>query len=468
MKRIIIGFYCLACAFVVPAQQVLTLENCRQMALENNKRTLIAEKTAEKADLDKKAAAANFFPKFSASGMYLYTNTSLSRTIAGGYLPTFVPGPDGSLQPNLMMNGGVPVTADGSPVFNQYAYFPDMTLDLKMSGTYTAGLKVEQPVYTGGKILAANRMTEIGKDISQLNIRLTRTEIIVVTDEAYWNCVRAGELLKSAMKYKEVVAELHRNVENACQAGLKPVNDVLKVQVKLNEAELLVRRTHNAVRLAKMNLCYQIGLPLESDIEPGESLPETVAVLRPETSDITLRPEYGILTRQIELQHQQKKMVLSEFLPNIGVMATYGYVNGLKLNGEKLLSNGCFSALLSVNIPLFHWGEGRNKVRSARVATRIMELKRDDAELKMELELTQAMNAVDESQLEVELTTKSLTQAEENLKVSRNQYEVGMETLADYLEAQTSWQKAWSDMINAKACLKFNETSYLKAAGKLE
>lgn len=468
MKKILITCCCLGCGFILSAQQVLTLEKCRNMALENNKRTLIASENVEKAEWDKKAAKANFFPRFSASGFYTYTNTSLSKTIAGGYLPTFVPGPDGSLQPNLLMNGNVPVTVNGNPVFNQYALFPDMALDLKVSGTYTIGLKVEQPLYTGGRIIAANRMAEIGKDISRINIRLTRTEIIAGTDEAYWNCVRAGEMLKAAMKYREVVSELLRNVENACDAGIKPKNDVLKVRVRQNEAELQVRRAHNAVRLAKMNLCDQIGLPLESDIRTDESFPEDGKVGIAGVADITGRPEYGILSRRIEFQRQQQKLVLSEFLPNVGVMATYGYVNGLKLNDEKLLSDGSFAALLSVNIPLFHWGEGRSKVRSARVACRIRELERDDAAQKMVLEWTQAWNAVDESRLEVELTTRSLTQAEENLKMSRDQYEVGMETLANYLEAQTSWQKAWSDMIQAKASLKLNETYWLKAAGKLE
>ena len=42
-----------------------------------------------------------------------------------------------------------------------------------------------------------------------------------------------------------------------------------------------------------------------------------------------------------------------------------------------------------------------------------------------------------------------------------------METLADYLEAQTMWQKASSDLIDAQASLKLSETHYLKAAGKL-
>ena len=66
------------------------------------------------------------------------------------------------------------------------------------------------------------------------------------------------------------------------------------------------------------------------------------------------------------------------------------------------------------------------------------------------------------------LTAKSLLQAKENLMVSKNRYEVGMESLTNYMEAQAQWQKAWSDWIDAKAELRVSETHYLRATGRLE
>ena len=64
----------------------------------------------------------------------------------------------------------------------------------------------------------------------------------------------------------------------------------------------------------------------------------------------------------------------------------------------------------------------------------------------MMLELTQAANNLDEARLESELSDRSLLQAEENMKVSKSQYEVGLETLSDYLEAQALWQQAYETL----------------------
>jgi len=179
------------------------------------------------------------------------------------------------------------------------------------------------------------------------------------------------------------------------------------------------------------------------------------------------RPEYAMLEKQIALKEQQVKLVQSDFLPKAGIMANYGYLNGLLLNNEKLIDRASFFAIASVNIPIFQWGEGRNKIRAARTEREILQLQRDDINEQMELELARALDKCDESELEVQLTVRSLEQAQENMKVSGDQYNVGMESLADFLEAQAVWQRAWAEHINAKTRQRLNQTYYLKAAGIL-
>ena len=61
-----------------------------------------------------------------------------------------------------------------------------------------------------------------------------------------------------------------------------------------------------------------------------------------------------------------------------------------------------------------------------------------------------------------------MLQARENLKISSDQYQVGMENLTSLLEAQAQWQEAWSQWIDAKAMLHLGESAYLKAIGKMD
>lgn len=420
------------------AQDTLSLDRCREMALANNHKVEIASLSEQKALSDVKVYRANFLPEFAISGGYMFTNSDISLT-----LPTItIPG--GIVPPIELGNYGI-----------------------ELNNTWFAGVGAQQPIYMGGKVRSAYKMSRIGAEMAGHNKELTRTEVLVAVDEAYWLHIRAKELRTAAQKYVEVIDELYRNVGNAESVGMASRNDILKVEVKRNEALLQLKRADNGVELSMMSLCHMVGLPLDSRIAVPDGFddgtPEMVW-----TGDVTERPEYAMLDGQARLKEQQVKLIRSDFLPQVGVGAQYGYAQGLKTSGgNRLMDNDAVSAMFTASIPLYHWGEGRGKVKSAKTETLIARVQMDEMVQKMELELRQARYSWDEAMLETRLTENSLEQAEENLRVSRDHYEAGMETLANYLEAQTSWQKASSDHVNARAALRLSETQYLKAAGML-
>lgn len=469
MRTLLTVFLLLQVCFL-QAQVELDLQKCRSMALENSKKMAIAGQQAVKAGYEKKVYRANFFPKISAMGMYAYMQKDYSFKIDGGYLPTFVPDASGQLKPNYLIHPstGKPVVgADGTPIFNQYAFMPDIALSLGLDNAYTVGGVLEQPLYMGGKVRSAFRMASIGADMAHLNVKYNRAEVITEADGAYWQYLKVKELVLSALKYKEVVGELVKNLTDAYQTGMAFRNDLLKAQVKFNEAELLLQKARHGETLAAMNLCRIIGVDLHSNLRIRDSLQDglTPGILDG-NPDITGRPEYNLLEKEVELKKKQVDLTRSDFLPQLGVSASYGYTDGITLNGE---SDGMssFMAIVSLKVPVFHWNEGRNKIKSARTEQTISELKKADMIQLMQLETARARFNVEDAVSRVEMTRKSLLQAEENLTVSKNRYEVGMENLTNYMEAQAQWQKAWSNWIDAKSELRLSETQYLKATGRL-
>ena len=340
-------------------------------------------------------------------------------------------------------------------------------MNYKIGMVYMGGIQVEQPLYMGGKIRAAYKMSLLGKEMAQLSETLTASEVIVKTDQAYAQVIKAKEMKKVADKYNAVLVELKKNVESAYKHGLKPQNDVLKVQVKLNESELNIRKAGNALRLATMNLCHYIGKPLTSDIRTADNFPEVAQDIRLQISDISARPEYAILNQQVAIAKQQVKLNRSELLPQIGVKGSYDYIHGLEINDQDLFNKGSFSVLLNVSVPLFHFGERTNKVRAAKAKLEQTRLEQENMNEQMLLELTQAANNLDEAQLESTIAERSLQQAEENMRVSRSQYDVGLETLSDHLEAQALWQQAYETHVDARFRLYLNYVAYLKATGTL-
>lgn len=348
------------------AQEKLSLKQCREMALKYNKEMAAADRQTEAARLMSLSYKANFFPNFTANGTGIYSTADGSLGIPGGNLPVFMPNP-----------------TTGELVSSGFAYFPGLNLDYKVGTVYSGGIQMEQPLYMGGKIRAAYKMSLLGKEMAHLNEALTTSEVLLNTDKAYVQLVKAKEMKKVAEKYHALLTELSRNVKSAHQHGMKPQNDVLKVQVKLNDSELSLRKADNALRLASMNLCHYIGRPLTTQIDISDDFPEVEQEWKIQVSDITARPEYGILNKQVAIAEQEVKLNRSELLPRIGVRGSYDYLHGLEINDETFMKKGAFSVFLNVSVPLFHFGERTNKVKSAKAKLEQTRLEQENASEKM-------------------------------------------------------------------------------------
>ena len=245
-----------------PATRSITLDQARELALQNNKEVRKSQLTIEQTQNDQRAYKTNYYPRLNAIALDAYSTAKGDFTIQGGHLPIYKLNPaTGQYVPDVTPN------ADGSYTLNQYADFPSQKMEYKVENVFLGGVSLTQPLYMGGKITAAYKMASHGVDMAQENLRLTESQVIVKTDEAYMQAVRARKLAEVAHAYKQLLDELLKNVQSAVRHGLKTHNDELKVQVKLNEAELSIERADNASRLTAMNLCHILGLPLDTPVE---------------------------------------------------------------------------------------------------------------------------------------------------------------------------------------------------------
>lgn len=456
-----------------PQKRFLTLEQCRAIALDSSAILRNAQLTEEKTDLDRKAVITNFLPKFSGYGLYLWTSDSFDYDFSGGALPIYK-NVYGNLVPDLMKDAaGNIVYNNGIPVFNQYAVIPPMTLSVDLANTFTAGVSVSQPVFMGGKIISGYRMAALGTEMAKLNSELKAEEVTVSVDEAYWMYVKTCRLLEAAESFDSTVTEVYRFVEDAIDVGMATSTDLVKVEVQRNNAALAVAKARNGKRLSMMNLCHILGLPLTTEIEVDQSgftldstavIPESIAM---GCDSIENRTDYRLLAGQAELKRRNVDFVRSDFLPQLGVMASYGYSYGLKLMDETLLNQAGFTVMATLKVPIFAWGEGYLKIKSAKKEYEMAQNELERLSGMMELEKAKNSYAVSEAALQVRLAESSLKSAENNLKVCRDQYELGMETIVNVLEAQSQWNKCSCDYISAVADYKLSCTKYLKSIGRL-
>ena len=96
------------------AQEQITLQQAREMALRKNENLKMAYKEMEKAELQKSAARTLRLPDFSLTGTGIYQDRDFEMELI---LPTQKPNPlTGELEPNIMIN-----PATGAPLLELIA-----------------------------------------------------------------------------------------------------------------------------------------------------------------------------------------------------------------------------------------------------------------------------------------------------------------------------------------------------------
>ena len=149
-------------------------------------------------------------------------------------------------------------------------------------------------------------------------------------------------------------------------------------------------------------------------------------------------------------------------------------LNGLSIDAQgnavpftQKFQDGIGLIMASVSIPLFHWGEGLKKVKKSKLNLADTRLDLQKNVRLLSIEARQAVQNVSDSRNLVETALRGDRQATENLRVMRDRYRLGLSMLTDLLDAQSQWQQARSNLIEAQTQYKISETEYLRVTGRL-
>ncbi|MDR0419307.1 MAG: TolC family protein [Prevotellaceae bacterium] len=424
-------------AYVTQAQTLLSAEDCRKMALEYSDDIKIAAYQHDKAVVDQKAVQTSFFPKISGSATYAYVFKDIDM------------GMNFDLS-SMGVSATIPIS-----------------MEMSLKGAYMAGISLQQPVFVGGKIISGNRMAKKGVEITEQNKRLTRMNTIVEVEKAYWMYVSIVEKVKLLSSYALLLDSLYQNVSNFYEQSMTTINDIQKVRTKRSNMQYEYQRAKSGLDLARMSLCHLIGIDMSTSIVAID----TAIVIQRYGMDSVVnmgdRPEYQMLLKQVELKELEIKNTRAGFLPTVGFSAGYTYIGGMKFAGNELDMRLPMIAA-NVSIPLFHFGEGAKKIKSARLAHDISVVELNKNKALMDIEIQQAYSAYQNTFLLIDAASESLEEARENLKLAQDNYEMRMGTVFDVLEAQVLWQEAYSNDIEARTNCKIAEIEYLKVIARLE
>ncbi len=475
--------------------QTLTLEECRQMAIESNRDLEQARAKVEMAGYDRKIALANYFPKVSATGAYIHNSRDLSllsKDMSNNLqnAGTTIQGiKDQKMQELMQLIQSKPEIAqqimsnpdiqqfiaglqqmDYSAAINQIGSSVNDLFTIDIKNIAAGVISAQQAVFVGGKIIAANRIAKLAEELSRTQYDQKYEEILVEVDQAYWQIVSVANKKELAESYADLLHKMENDVAVAVKEGVATESDALQIKVKANEADMLLTKANNGLTLAKMLLCKEIGLPLDSDItladETLSDIPLPEMLEEKNLDDIYAdRAETKSLELASQIYEGKVDVARADMMPQIALTANYIVTNPNLYHGFSHKFGGMVSAGVMVNIPIFHGFEAIQKTRKAKTEASLYRLQLDDAKDLINLQVTQLRKQREEAYEHLRMAESNLENAEENMRVATIGFEEGVIEANTALAAQTAWLQAHSEYIDAGIELQMNAVNLRKAEG---
>lgn len=454
----------------------VSIDSCRNMALRNNKALKMADEAIVGAGYERRAAKAAYLPGIDFTGGYMYNQHKISLLGEDAHLPTMSYDPlTGKYIYNVMLGEDLKPVMNpetGLPVFTDVAVIPKEAMEYDIHNVFFGAFTLTQPIFMGGQIKALNEITRYAEELAKTVRNSAAQDVIFAVDGAYWQVVSLKEKKRLAESFVELVDSLYTNVQLMHKEGMATKSDVLTVAVSLNEANVALTKVDNGLSLSRMALAQLCGLPVNTQMElEDEDLGRSSKTAPPVSYDLqdvyARRQDLTALRHGISLFEQKEKLALSTMLPKIALVGAWSFSNPNVINGFQKRFGGGFSVGAMLTVPLWHWGGNYNQLRSARSATLRQRMLLEDAEEKVQLQLSQAKYSYEEAYKTYNMTLRNLEKADENLRQAKLAFREGVMTADDVLAAQTAWRAAHSEKIDAEIAIHLTTVYLSKVLGTL-
>ena len=429
-KKLAIGIFSVASTLAY-SQQTVTLKQAIEFALQNKADALKAKLDITNADAKILEAKAGTLPKVTGSTNITY-NPIIQEIALGG-----------------------------------------QTFKMGQPWVAVAGVQLQQALFNQ-QVFIGLKAAKSTKEFYQLNANLTEEQIIERVSNAYFQVFTAQEQ-KNTLESSYSSTEKVRNViKSLYDNGLSKKIDLDRTNVNLTNIETNIKQSNNGIAQAENALKFYMGMPIETKIQLVQEDMAVIPHLLDETVNTDERTEIKVLLKNKELLEYQKKATIANYYPTVNLTANYNW-QGL---GEKFpLTNGSskgvmwsdYSAIgLGINIPIFNGFATKAKVQQNQIDIDKLEIDIKDTKLGLDQAYQNAKAQIENSLATLESQKANVKLAEDVLADTKSNYQYGLATLTDLLEAENSLVQAKNNYTRAILDYKIAEVQYYKSKGELK
>lgn len=302
-----------------------------------------------------------------------------------------------------------------------------------------------QPIYNGGRNKALTRQRELTLVQSESGLERTMLDVKYEAEIAYWSLSRAERYRQAMCDYISIVQALKSVAQRRYEEGYTSKSDLLQVESRLSDAEYQLSEAEQGWRIALYRFNILRGEATTTEVILSQSIFNDFAMpQREDIADIlSLHPDYMIALAGKESAQCGIALRRADYLPSLNL----GIFGRWHLTSEGAATGG---VLLSMNVPIFHFMERRDAVRSAKSSYTSAEAQLADVVDNIILNESNGWTNLEYSHRRMEAVQRNLDIARENLDISTYSYREGIASILDVLQAQISWLQIYENAITAE------------------
>lgn len=432
--------------------QKISLKDAIETTLQKNEKIYQYKERLIQKEFGEKESWGNFLPSidFKVSYTHLNENMDINLNPIRDAIISIQSGNQAELANiSSILNGlGAYSPAQKLQIKDQAAsllnnLLPEFKQTFKKQDYKTATLQGVQPLFVGGKLIAAKNYANAEKEAAQIELEKIKNEMVSETINNYLRVMLLQEVVKIRTDVLNGIMLHQKRAQKLCDEGVIPNYHVLRTNVAVADAEKNLSDDQSNYQLALLALKNSMGIDNSENIIPSDSIsfhpvPETIE--ESITRAMTNQPILQIIGKKRISAEQNYNVSISNFLPTIAAFGKY------ELYPEYLSSlEPRWAVGVQLSMSLFNGFKDHLKVQTAiHLENEVMYLEAD-AKKKIELWVNKSFRELEKSRTKYDKLKTTLTLAHENVRQNEKRFETGLGISLEVIDAHLTLEKVELD-----------------------
>lgn len=309
---------------------------------------------------------------------------------------------------------------------------------------YAAEGRIGWNVFAGFRDKYTLQSAETKNEIERFKLRGIEQDVQLNVALAYLEVYERRANLEVAESAFQTLGKIYRDGESRYQVGLIGKNELLKFRVDYDDADITAKAAEAGLKKSINVLSRQVGREIglgDLDFAEFNILPPLVDKEEYSARMLAARSEIKALELGVDAATAQAEAEKSGYYPRVDVVGSYRKYYNYSLS-DLGGDDDELRAQMVMSMNLFQGYTTEATVARARLQSRALQYELEELKNVLRTDLNNLHIDFQVSLENVEVATRSIEQAQENLRITQLKYDEGLQRESDLLDAITSLSRA--------------------------